>query len=158
MDIIEARSIHLPRIAELKHAMFQAGGKGHLLAEDFVPLVLADYQELYGSSKARHLLAVEGGQIRSMAGGFIKDDIPYRYFKQARYGFLGDVYTLPSSRDLGLAAKLSGLVLDWLRQEGVDMVRLLASEAARPIYQRLGFQDTNEMVLVLSSGDRQGFS
>jgi len=82
-----------------------------------------------------------------MAGGFIKSDIPYRYFKKPRYGFVGDVYTLPEARKLGLAKKLSALVLDWLKHQHIDVVRLLASDAARPVYEKMGFQVTNEMAL-----------
>ena len=82
-----------------------------------------------------------------MAGGFIKSDIPYRYFNNPRYGFVGDVYTLPSARRQDLATTLNSHVLDWLKKEGVGMVRLLASDAARKIYKGFGFQETDEMVL-----------
>ena len=147
MDIIEAEPKHLARIAELKQAMFEEIGKGHRLAPDFKELVLADYRLLYQRAEARHVLAVDESGIQGMAGGFLKADIPYRYFKTPHYGFVGDVYILPSARQRGLAAELSGRVLAWLKSRGVDSVRLLASEAARPIYERLGFRATNEMAL-----------
>lgn len=151
MDIVEAQPIHLPRIVELKQAMFEEVGKGHLLASDFAFLVLSDYRRLYKSSEAHHFLAVHGGMIVAMAGGFIKSDIPYRYFQKSRYGFVGDVYTLPTARMRGLATRLNSLVLGWLKNEGVDMVRLLASDAARPVYEGLGFQGTHEMALVFET-------
>lgn len=147
MEIVDARHRHLPCIAKLKQAMFEEVGKGHLLASDFVALVLADYQELYRSAKAQHVLAIDGGAIIAMAGGFIKSDIPYRYFRTPRYGFVGDVYTLPRARNQGLATKLNIEVLGWLKKQGVDTVRLLASDVARPVYEGLGFQATHEMAL-----------
>jgi GNAT superfamily N-acetyltransferase len=149
MEILEAQPIHLPRIVELKLAMFEEAGLGHLLAPEFKSLVLSDYQKLYESSEALHFLSIHSDIIVSMAGGFIKSDIPYRYFHNPRYGFVGDVYTLPTARRQGLATTLNGFVLDWLKKEGVGMVRLLASDAARPIYEDLGFQATDEMVLTL---------
>jgi GNAT superfamily N-acetyltransferase len=147
MEILEAQAVHLPRIVELKLAMFEEMGLGHLLASNFKPLVLSDYQKLYESLEAKHFLATHGGTIVSMAGGFIKSDIPYRYFNNPRYGFVGDVYTLPSARRQDLATTLNSHVLDWLKKEGVGMVRLLASDAARTIYKGFGFQETDEMVL-----------
>ncbi len=147
MEILEAQAIHLPRIVELKLAMFEEAGLGHLLASEFKSLVLADYQKLYESSEALHFLAIHSGTIVSMAGGFIKSDVPYRYFHNPRYGFVGDVYTLPTARRQGLTTTLNRFVLDWLKKEGVGMVRLLASDTARPIYEGLGFQATDEMVL-----------
>ncbi len=151
MDIVPATAEHLPRIAELKRAMFEEIGKGHLLATDFTSLVLDDYRLLYWRSEAHHILAVEGEKILAMAGGFIKMDIPYRYFRTKHYGFIGDVYTMPEARKLGLAKKLSTLALDWLKQQDVDVVRLLASDAARPVYEKMGFQATNEMALDVST-------
>ena len=82
-----------------------------------------------------------------MTGGFIKTDVPYRYFKKPRYGFVGDVYTMPQARKLGLAKDLSARVLDWLQRQDIDMVRLLASNNARAVYEKMGFQATNEMAL-----------
>ena len=149
MEILEAQPIHLPRIVELKLAMFEEAGLGHLLASELKSLVLADYQKLYESSEALHFLAIHSGIIVSMAGGFIKSDVPYRYFHNPRYGFVGDVYTLPTARRQGLTTTLKRFVLDWLKKEGVGMVRLLASDAARPIYEDRGFQATDEMVLTL---------
>lgn len=148
MNIVEAQPKDLPRIVELKQAMFEEVGKSHLLAPDFESLVLSDYRRLYELSKAHHFLAVDGGMIVAMAGGFIKSDIPYRYFRTSRYGFVGDVYTLPMARKRGLATRLNALVLGWLKNDGVDMVRLLASDAARPVYEGLGFEATHEMALV----------
>ena len=147
LRIIDAGTKDLPRIAELKKTMFEEIGKGPLLAPDFTSLVLADYQRLYQTSEAHHVLAVDGDEILAMAGGFIKTDFPYRYFKKPRYGYVGDVYTMPKARKLGLAKDLSARILDWLKRQDIDMVRLLASDNARSVYEKMGFQATNEMAL-----------
>lgn len=77
--------------------------------------------------------------------------IDYRYFEPSRYGFIGDVYTEPMYRKRGLASRLNRHALDWLRRQGVVAVRLLASEAGRPLYEKLGFKRTEEMVLHLEN-------
>jgi GNAT superfamily N-acetyltransferase len=142
-----ATKADLPAIIALKASMFAEAGRTHVLADEFEELVLADYQRLYDAGEAAHFVAVEGNEIAAMAGGFIKADLPYRYFKNPRYGFIGDVYTRPWARKKGLARDLSELVLSWCWSQGVDTVRLLASEAGRPIYTALGFVSTDEMVL-----------
>ena len=85
--------------------------------------------------------------IVGIVGAFIKSDIPFRYFSNSQYGFIGDVYTIPSYRNLGISMKLNEEALNWLRDYGVNFVRLLASDAGRPIYQRLGFSPDAAMVL-----------
>ncbi|MEM6986094.1 MAG: GNAT family N-acetyltransferase, partial [Pseudomonadota bacterium] len=62
-------------------------------------------------------------------------------------GFIGDVYTAPSYRNHGISTTLNEKALDWLKSYGVSFVRLLASDAGRPIYERLGFSPDVDMVL-----------
>jgi GNAT superfamily N-acetyltransferase len=149
MRIEKVTANQLPRIVELKLAMFQEAGLAYLLADDFLTRVLQDYQALYASQDAVHFVALERGEVVAMAGGFLKSDLPYRYYKQPCYGFVGDVYTTPAARHKGLASQLSRMVLEWLKSRGVRHVRLLATPAARPIYERLGFRATDEMALSL---------
>ena len=103
---------------------------------------------MYTASIARHFLAKSGATIVGCAGAFLKEDIPFRYFKTSRYGFIGDVYTNPANRGSGIASRLSADALAWLRSQNIGMVRLLASDAGRPIYSRLGFTSSDEMVLI----------
>jgi GNAT superfamily N-acetyltransferase len=111
-------------------------------------MVLADYQTLYTTGLARHFIAKLGTTIVGCAGAFIKEDIPFRYFKIPRYGFIGDVYVDPVNRGSGIASRLSADALAWLRSQDIGMVRLLASEAGRSIYSRLGFMSSDEMVFI----------
>lgn len=147
VKIEQATAGRLPRIVELKLAMFHEAGFADLLAVDFSTRVLRDYRVLYGSRQAMHFVAIQGDDIIAMAGGFLKADLPYRYYRNPRYGFVGDVYTSPAVRNRGLASRLSERVLDWLKSAGVRQVRLMATPAARPIYERLGFTATDEMAL-----------
>jgi GNAT superfamily N-acetyltransferase len=147
MRIEKATANQLPRIVELKLAMFQEAGLAYLLADDFLTRVLQDYQAFYASQDAVHFVALERGKVVAMAGGFLKSDLPYRYYKQPCYGFVGDVYTTPAARHKGLATQLSRMVLHWLKSRGVWHVRLLATPAARPMYERLGFRAIDEMAL-----------
>jgi GNAT superfamily N-acetyltransferase len=140
----------LPRIVQMKLEMFREAGHEGLLARDAGDLVLADYRRLYELGLARHFVA-HAGELVGMAGAFLKSDIPFRYFETPTYGFIGDVYTDPGLRRRQVAEHLSRLALDWLWSKEVKMVRLLASDAGRALYEKLGFQTSDEMVLANAS-------
>ncbi len=141
----------LPRIVEMKMAMFHEAGHADLLAPNAKSIILEDYQRLYGEKGAQHFVARANGRIVASVGAFIKSDLPFRYFLPASYGFIGDVYTEPSIRGKGVATKLNGEALEWLGSRGVKQVRLLASDTARPMYERLGFTASDEMVLTFAT-------
>ncbi len=141
----------LPRIVEMKVAMFEKASHHHLLADEAESLILKDYQHLYRENTAVHFVARDGGQIVASVGAFIKSDLPFRYFSQPTYGFVGDVYTEAEYRGAGIATTLTKEALSWFKSKGVVMVRLLASDAGRPIYERMGFTTTDEMELVFKT-------
>jgi GNAT superfamily N-acetyltransferase len=62
-----------------------------------------------------------------------------------RRGYVLNVYTEPASRRYGLARLLLTTILDWCQAEGLITVSLHASIAGRPLYESLGFSQTNEM-------------
>jgi predicted GNAT family acetyltransferase len=76
--------------------------------------------------------------------------LPFRYFQSPTYGFIGDVYTEIQFRSLGIATRLSQDAMLWLQSKEIKMVRLLASETGRSIYEKLGFVPTDEMVFTFT--------
>ena len=143
-------AVDIPHIVELKMDMFCEFGYDKNLGNNAREVIAEDYKRMYEDGLAIHFLAKVDGLTVGMAGAFIKSDIPYRYFANSQYGFISDVYTVPAHRNLGISTKLNEAALDWLRDYGVDSVRLLASEAGRPIYEQLGFSPDVAMVLNLS--------
>lgn len=134
-------------IVNLKIEMFREFGYDSYLAENAHDMIVEDYCRMYEEGLAIHFLAKVDSSIVGMAGAFIKSDIPFRYFSEGHYGFIGDVYTMPSYRKQGVSMKLNQDALIWLEHYGVSIVRLLASDAGRPIYERLGFSPDVDMVL-----------
>ncbi len=147
----EATTADIPRIVEMKLAMFEEAGYSHLLARNAASLVLDDYRRLYQEKRAIHMVARSRDKIVACVGAFLKNDLPFRYFDPPQYGFLGDVYTDSHYRGRGIATKLSNNAIDWLRGHDVKMVRLLATEAASSLYDELGFKPTDEMMLELGA-------
>ena len=137
----------IPCIVDMKIEMFREFDYEQYLHENARKMIVEDYRRMYEEKLAIHFLAKVDNRIVGIVGAFIKSDIPFRYFSKGYYGFIGDVYTNPTHRNIGISTKLNEDALCWLRDCGVNFVRLLASDAGRPIYERLGFSPDADMVL-----------
>jgi GNAT superfamily N-acetyltransferase len=142
-----AGTADLPVIVRLKLAMFAETGRVHVLAPDAYERMLEIYCALYERKLARHFVIQQEGQIVACAGAFLKDDLPFCFYRVPVYGFIGDVYTLPQYRRGGCAQRLVTEAIDWLRRQGVEVVRLVATPQGRNLYTRLGFQPADDMML-----------
>ncbi len=60
-----------------------------------------------------------------------------------------NMYTEPAYRRNGLARQLMRIMIDWCRAQGFGSIMLHASADGRPLYESLGFVQTNEMRLIL---------
>ena len=60
-----------------------------------------------------------------------------------------NVYTESAYRRRGIARQLMTIMIDWCRDKGFGSVVLHASNDGRPLYEQLGFTQTNEMRLML---------
>ncbi|WP_412677295.1 GNAT family N-acetyltransferase [Bacillus smithii] len=61
--------------------------------------------------------------------------MPYCFFKERKYGFIGDVYVEPDFRKKGYARILTDSVIKWLTEQEIKTIRLLASDNARKLYE-----------------------
>jgi len=104
------------------------------------------YQNIYAKEKAFHYVVQHGDYIVAMAGGFYKDDFPFCLYPNPVYGFIGDVFVSEEHRKQGIAKKLSSMVIDEFQGNGISEIRLLAADAAKGIYEKLGFTDADMMV------------
>jgi GNAT superfamily N-acetyltransferase len=58
-----------------------------------------------------------------------------------------NVYTEPEFRRRGIARQIVVTILDWAQQRGLRTINLHASNEGRSLYEKLGFEATNEMRL-----------
>ncbi|WP_051621143.1 GNAT family N-acetyltransferase [Paenibacillus sp. UNC451MF] len=147
METRKADLEEIPAIVKLKYKMFEESGMAPRLHADFNRMVTEDYRELYRAGTAQHFVIEQEGSVIACAGGFIRNDAPYRYLKLQVYGFIADVYVEPAYRRKGFARTLTNEVLAWFAVNNVRLYRLGATDAARPLYESLGFTSTNEMGL-----------
>jgi GNAT superfamily N-acetyltransferase len=58
-----------------------------------------------------------------------------------------NVYTEPQFRKRGIARQIMLTILAWVKEQGLRSVNLHASDEGRALYEKLGFEATNEMRL-----------
>jgi len=134
----------IPAIINMKQAMFKEAGIAMGASSEQLSRI---YHNYYDEKKAFHYILTVDELPIAMAGGFLKTDFPYCLYPNPRYGFVGDVFVMPEYRRQGHARILSNKVIQHLKQQRVDTIRLLASGAAKPLYQQLGFEDSDMMVM-----------
>ena len=144
-----AKKSDLKKIVAMKLEMFREAGVDEGLSNNVEIEILKTYNKLYSNNKMKHFIIQKEDEIVACAGGFIKDDIPHLFFKPSFYGFIGDVYTYPQHRKKGFATKLTKRVIKWLKEKNVVTIRLFTSQAGKKIYQKLGFEMSDEMILKL---------
>ena len=80
------------------------------------------------------------GCIIACAGGLIRTEYAYPLAQEkSLFGWVISVYTLENHRHQGLASQLTEEVCHWLKEKGAKRARLWSSSAARPLYEKLGF-------------------
>lgn len=68
-----------------------------------------------------------------------------------RDGYIWGVYVEPDFRHQGIATALTQLSLNYLQEIGCTRALLNASPAGKPVYERLGFQPHNAMIVELQN-------
>lgn len=92
---------------------------------------------------------VEGRTIAS--GGVVIHSLPPGPRNlDGREGYIMNIYTVPEWRGKGVATAIMQAILDYLHDLNIPVATLHATDAGRPIYEKLGFKNTNEMRLALN--------
>ena len=103
----------------------------------------------------RGWLAIVDERVVAGAGVQIRRVLPFPLTKQdgsvaiaeGSQAIAVNVYTEPAFRRRGLARALMEKVIAWSREAGIDSLVLHAAPDGRPLYEQLGFIQTNEMRL-----------
>ena len=103
-------------------------------------------------TNAEYLSWVAAAPDNSIVAGlglWLMDWPPHMIGPGARRGNILNVYTEHAFRRQGIARRLMDTALEWCRANGIRAVILHASEDGLKLYQKLGFQPTNEMRILL---------
>lgn len=92
------------------------------------------------------MFAVQDGEV--IAGGgmwLIHGYQPYAGSLEGERAMIFNMYTAPEHRGKGLARRIAEALLKIADDKAIKVVTLHASDAGRPLYEKLGFRQTNEM-------------
>ena len=93
------------------------------------------------------LFLEEEEAILAACGIFFADFPPHFLDPNPLRAYLLNFYTAPQARGRGLATQLLQHAVDECKQANVRVITLHASKFGRPIYEKFGFTQNNEMIL-----------
>jgi GNAT superfamily N-acetyltransferase len=151
---IHIRNADLKDLKHLLHhrrAMFEEMGFQDIATLDRVDDVSREYftEALRIGTYKAWLAGESNGQIVGGGGIVIANWPGYPGENHAKRAWILNMYTEPEARRRGVAKQLLKVMIDWCRSEGFSAVSLHASPAGRPLYETVGFRQTNEMKLTL---------
>lgn len=117
------------------------------LAPDWKARSVDYFRRRHEAGELRWFFAFEGDRVVASAAGFLLDGYPRVIVTGRRAGYIAGVYVYPQWRRRGLARAVTQAAIDWLWSIGCRFIRLHAAENARPIYERMGFELSNELIL-----------
>lgn len=141
----------LEALVALRLALFCDLGEAASLAEaNALAGAVRDYivQELPAERFCAWVAEVpDSGELVACGGLIFVQKPPVPSNPSGREGYIMNMYTRPCWRGQGLAGEIVAGLCAFARERGVTWVRLNASVAGRPVYERAGFVPiTTEMV------------
>lgn len=102
------------------------------------------------SGACKSWLIESENQVVASAAISIVSFVPTPIDLSSRVAYLHSVYTEPGVRGRNLAGRIVECALSYCKTSGIKRVILDASEAGRPIYERIGFSaSTNSMRILI---------
>ncbi len=110
--------------------------------------VLSEVALLIKSGEYMGWLAHIDGRVVAGAGAMLRRLLPRgNQFGFRQEAYVLNVFTEAEYRSRGIAHAVLEELIAWAREQGCVRITLHASDAGRRVYERLGFEDTNEMRL-----------
>jgi len=110
----------------------------------FVPWLRKKLEE---GSYVGWLTSTEEGRVVAGAAMWLMEFPPHWMHEEAVRAYLLNFYVDPEFRGQGLAYSLLRAVVEETRRRGIKVVSLHASVFGKPLYERNGFELSNEMIL-----------
>jgi len=146
IEIREATPDDAPALAELRWE-FRSERPG--LVEDrdeFVARCTAWMRgQLTTNLQWRAWVVLDGPTVVGQLWGHLFDKLPNPTTERERHFYVSNVYVTPRARG-GVGSRLVRSVLDWAAAQNVDRVILWPSDRSRTMYQRFGFETTDDIL------------
>lgn len=137
-----------PTMAYMRSRMFlENGWTDKEGAEQLVELQSAYLDDVLSDGSAVGIIAEADGEVVGCIAGKVDRGQPSPHNVSGRTGYLMNLYVVPEHRRRGIARSLTERTIEALRERGIRMFSLWASDPARPLYESMGFEASNEMRL-----------
>lgn len=146
----EATEADLPTLVRHRDAMWAEMGR--VAPGEADPTSKAYGEWLAARMQAGTLTAFiteEGGKVLASGAVWIQEVQPRPGHPLTQWGYILSIYTEPVARGRGLARAIVQACIDKAKAVGCTRATLHASDAGRPLYERFGFERTEEMWLDL---------
>jgi GNAT superfamily N-acetyltransferase len=152
ITIRAATRADVPDLVRLRRTMFESMGYDDVAQLDATDAAARAYFEQAIPTGAFYgWLAVTAAGEAVGAGGVVIDRHPPGPSNlSGRSGYMMNVVTVPHWRRRGIARRVMRAMLLWLEGQGIQRATLHATEMGRPLYEELGFIESNEMRLTLA--------
>jgi GNAT superfamily N-acetyltransferase len=145
-----ARETDIEALVVLRRAMFESIGCHDLVSLDRMAEASARYfAASLPRGEFRAWVAEADGEIVASGGLVIHTIPPTTYNLAGREGYIMNMYTRPAWRRQGIGTAILQVILEYLRAQGIPMVSLHAAPEGQPLYERAGFEPSNEVRLRL---------
>ena len=151
ITIRRATGADIADLVRLRRMMFEAMGFDNPVQMDTADAAAAAYfataipaEEFYG-----WLAVTPAGEAVSSGGVVLDQHPPSPSNLSGRIGYIMNVVTVPRYRRQGVARRIMQAILTWLAEQGIQRVALHATEVGKPLYEELGFADSNEMLMMV---------
>jgi GNAT superfamily N-acetyltransferase len=149
VTIREAGPGDVEMILHQRRSMFRDMGEGTVEELDRMVEVARPWlARALGDRFYRHWLAIDASGRVAGGGGVLLSPWPANpHDPCTERAVILNVYTEPEFRRRGVARQVMAAILAWVKAYGLRAVNLHASEEGRHLYEKLGFDATNEMRL-----------
>jgi GNAT superfamily N-acetyltransferase len=132
-----------------RRSMFRDMGEGTVEQLDRMVEVASPWlARALADGSYRHWLALDASGRVAGGGGVLLCPWPANPKEPCTHrAVILNVYTEQEFRKRGIARKIMLTIMAWLKEQGFASVNLHASDEGRPLYEKLGFEATNEMRL-----------
>ena len=139
----------IPDLVHLRRTMFESMGY-----DDPAQLAAADqaareyFAAAIPSGEFYGWLAITAeGQAVGSGGAVLDRHPPGPSNLSGQSGYVMNISTDPHYRRQGIARRIMQTIIGWMAAQGIPKVTLHATEVGRPLYEQLGFVESNEMHL-----------
>ena len=151
-SVRRAAADDIPTIIYHRRRMFEdMGQRAYLEAEGMDAAYTAWITPRLAEGQYVGWLALCEGEVVGGAGAELYQRHPNPVDLTTQRAHLVNVYVEPAHRRRGIARLLVQTALDWCRSEGIRTITLQASAEGQPLYEKMGFRMTREMILVFDS-------